>query len=384
MRRLVVTLTLGLALVAPAGAGAAQSVGLTWDPTSVKVFRYSVNGGHDPEGMLVKATGQDGKTFGVRVRFPPNWQTVDKLPVRFNTGGGMTAYPCEENDPFNDPIPDLGELQTKNCRLIPVGGGDVLCVVQVFAKRVKDFGGLVSDGPYDIYVSAYQYKKHSTIDVYPNRAVVVFAEAGRPYSVPGLPGESTDYHVAKLQGYPRWSKYHTRSFKNHAIHHFPVLFGSLTYGGYGVYGPGDNLGAPTDEFGRNVYIDTLDSDYGPGWRRIMGVLTQPEGGTYCYEFSKKGASGGKTGISASNTYRLTAVGPGLTPVVRTEFHGPTFPFGNGSYNPLKDTWGTNLSDEQVAALKLQATVMGPDWARPVKGTDCAKTLRQLPAGFLAP
>ena len=113
-----------------------------------------------------------------------------------------------------------------------------------------------------------------------------------------------------------------------------------------------------------------------------GVLTQPTNGTYCYEFSRKGGSGGKTGISKSNLYRLTAIGPSLTPVVQVEFHGPTFPFGNASYNPLKDTWGTNLSDEQAAALKLQATLMGTLWARPVKGTDCAKQLRQLPAGFI--
>jgi hypothetical protein len=28
--------------------------------------------------------------------------------------------------------------------------------------------------------------------------------------------------------------------------------------------------------------------------------------------------------------------------------------------------------------------MGPNWRRPVKGTDCAYTLRQLPDGFIPP
>ena len=44
------------------------------------------------------------------------------------------------------------------------------------------------------------------------------------------------------------------------------LFGRLTYGGVPVYGfhTVKGTGAPQDRYGRSLYIDTLDSAYGPG------------------------------------------------------------------------------------------------------------------------
>ena len=43
-------------------------------------------------------------------------------------------------------------------------------------------------------------------------------------------------------------------------------------------------GNPKERYGRNVYIDTLDSVYGPGWKRESGILTHRPTGTFCHSF----------------------------------------------------------------------------------------------------
>jgi hypothetical protein len=63
------------------------------------------------------------------------------------------------------------------------------------------------------------------------------------------------------------------------------IFGRLTYLGQPVYGFGANAkGVPKDRYGRNVYIDTLNSAYGPGWKREAGILTHKATGTFCHSF----------------------------------------------------------------------------------------------------
>jgi hypothetical protein len=214
-----------------------------------------------------------------------------------------------------------------------------------------------------------------------------WAHAGAPptiatFDLPPL-GTQTFDGFPKLTAYTRWSKFSPGGYSGYLKgRHFETIFGSLTYSGYGVYGPGNRFGSPTTSFGRNVYIDTLNSDYGSQWRRVMGVLTQPPNGTFCYEVAKKGGSHGKTG--AGSSYRLTAIGPGLTPVVQILLQPPAFAFGGPGYDPKTMPWGTNFSDGQAQALRDQAAQMGPDFRRPVKGTDCAQTLRQLPEAFFAP
>jgi len=361
-------------------AEAAQSIGVTRAPESIVTVPFKTFGGSD--GIAVRFRGEDGKTQEVRVDFPPNLkETPSKLRVRFDDAPPHTLYSsCYEHDPVMPA--GATSLYTSPCMsLSQNGGGFMASLVQAFAKRVPDFGGPVKEALYDIYVSARPIQQAATTLVFPNPGFTVNVRQSSNYTVPGLLTTFPDPDSAILQAYPRWSKYYSGPLKASATKHFPVLFGSLTFAGVGVYGPGNRYGAPTNSYGRNIYIDTLDSDYGKGWRRIMGVLTQPTNGTFCYEFSKKGGSNGKTGISASNTYRLTAIGPSLTPVIRVEFQGPTFPYGTANYNPLSNKWGTNLSPEQTAALIQQTATMGPEWRRKVKGTDCAQTLRQLPESF---
>jgi hypothetical protein len=92
------------------------------------------------------------------------------------------------------------------------------------------------------------------------------------------------------------------------------LFGRLTYNGQGVYGfRSTSRGNPLDTHGRNLYLDTLDSPYGSGWRRENSFLTHNPTGVFCYGFfPHKGAPG------IGRRYRLSVQGPGVTPIVSWE------------------------------------------------------------------
>jgi len=41
---------------------------------------------------------------------------------------------------------------------------------------------------------------------------------------------------------------------------------------------------PLDSYGRNVFVDTFGSAYGPGWKRENSFLTHGPGGAFCYGF----------------------------------------------------------------------------------------------------
>jgi hypothetical protein len=96
------------------------------------------------------------------------------------------------------------------------------------------------------------------------------------------------------------------------------LFGRLTYAGQPVYGfSATRGGSPLDDYGRNVYVDTFDSSYGKGWRRENGFLTHRPTGVFCYGFYPFTSRGPGTGTK----YRLTVVGPGVTPDVSVVVDG---------------------------------------------------------------
>jgi hypothetical protein len=64
--------------------------------------------------------------------------------------------------------------------------------------------------------------------------------------------------LPKLEVYPNWT-YGGR---------WQGVFGRYTYLGQPIYGFGANAkGVPKDRYGRNLYIDTLNSVYGSGWKR---------------------------------------------------------------------------------------------------------------------
>ncbi|MGZ4401184.1 MAG: hypothetical protein ACXVYM_09965 [Gaiellaceae bacterium] len=108
---------------------------------------------------------------------------------------------------------------------------------------------------------------------------------------------------------------------------FNQLFGRFTYLGQPVYGfATTSRGAPTDGFGRLVYLDTFDAPaYGAGWRRENSFVSHNPTGVFCYGFypfdpDKRGYDHPATerssrGPGVGTRLRVTAQGPGVTPDV---------------------------------------------------------------------
>lgn len=108
---------------------------------------------------------------------------------------------------------------------------------------------------------------------------------------------------------------------------FHDLFGRLSYDGQPVYGYGTTrVGAPTDRYGRLLYLDTYNSAYGSGWRRENSFVAHNPTGVFCYGFytfnpfkggyiAPPGYNGAVRGPGNGEKYRITVEGPGVTPDV---------------------------------------------------------------------
>ncbi len=103
------------------------------------------------------------------------------------------------------------------------------------------------------------------------------------------------------------------------------LFGRLTYRGQPVYGFGTTSnGIPKDGYGRSLYIDTLDSAYGPGWKRETSIVFRNPSGVFCYSFwptrdvSLPAYPDNLRPAGTGSRYRITVPGPGVTPDVEWE------------------------------------------------------------------
>ena len=105
---------------------------------------------------------------------------------------------------------------------------------------------------------------------------------------------------------------------------YQQIFGRYMYKGQPVFGFGTtSFGAPTDNFGRLIYLDTHNSVYGPGWRRENSFVPHNPTGAFCYGFySFDPTRGGyqhppgataKRGPGIGDLYRLTASGTGVLP-----------------------------------------------------------------------
>jgi len=125
------------------------------------------------------------------------------------------------------------------------------------------------------------------------------------------------------------------------------LFGRLTYAGKPVYGfSATRVGSPLDGYGRNIYVDTLNSRYGKGWRRENAFLAHRPTGVFCYGFYRFSSRGPGNGAM----YRLTTPGPGVTPDVSVTTAGLH------DYNPSSST-DVAYERQQNA---LQDSIAGPD------------------------
>jgi hypothetical protein len=114
---------------------------------------------------------------------------------------------------------------------------------------------------------------------------------------------------------------------------FQELFGQYTYNGVGVRGFGTTrYGAPTDGYGRLLYLDTYNSAYGPGWLRENSFVSHGPPGMFCYGFYPHNPTTGgyahpagtpsrKRGPGTGEQYRITVSGPGVTPDVMWQGSG---------------------------------------------------------------
>jgi hypothetical protein len=101
---------------------------------------------------------------------------------------------------------------------------------------------------------------------------------------------------------------------------FEQIFGQFTYLGKPVYGfKSTSVGVPLDNWGRNLYLDTYNSPYGRGWSRENSFLAQRPGGGFCYSFGPRppyaGYPDSPPRMGPGEHYRLTVLGPGVTPAV---------------------------------------------------------------------
>ena len=135
--------------------------------------------------------------------------------------------------------------------------------------------------------------------------------------------------LAKLEVYEDWL----------SGDHFQEVFGRYTYLGVGVRGFGTSAGgAPSDGYGRLVYIDTHNSVYGADWRRETSIVSHGAIGIFCHGFVPADPYSGhyahpsntphrNRGPGTGDQYRITVTGPGVTPDLM--WQGP----GLHPYNP---------------------------------------------------
>ena len=127
---------------------------------------------------------------------------------------------------------------------------------------------------------------------------------------------STD--LPKLELWTNWA--YSKRF-----HH---VFGRFSYLGQPVFGfAASAKGAPADGYGRNIYVDTLNSAYGTGWRRENSFLAHTGTGVFCYGFYPHDPypgypAAGRRPEGKGERYRATAIGPGVTPDVMWEGAAP--------------------------------------------------------------
>jgi len=95
-----------------------------------------------------------------------------------------------------------------------------------------------------------------------------------------------------------------------AYRRFHSIFGRYTWRGHGIHGFASTpAGVPLDSFGRNLYVDTFNSPYGPGWQRENGFLSHVGTGGFCYGFYPHGSRPSGMG----QRYRISVSGPGVLP-----------------------------------------------------------------------
>jgi len=117
--------------------------------------------------------------------------------------------------------------------------------------------------------------------------------------------------LPELQVYRRWTYGGTQQ----------GIFGRLRYRGEPVYGTRTSSARIRDEWARNISIDTFDSDFGPGWKHDTAIATHVRNGAFCYSFVPQAPPPGyprtaPNGNGLGERHRISAIGPGVTPIVQ--------------------------------------------------------------------
>jgi hypothetical protein len=134
------------------------------------------------------------------------------------------------------------------------------------------------------------------------------------------------------------------------------VFGRFVYNGQPVHGFKSTAeGNPLGRYERNVYIDTYNSTYGPGFWRESGILTHKPTGAFCHSFVPQKPfpgypSQGMRPAAPGDKYRFTIMGPGVTPVVQVTI--PGLPQWRGSADQMAtEAAAQRLWDEIMAGDK---------------------------------
>ena len=332
MRRFLVLFVLLFAAVATPVAGASLIVDRSptnWTPGNVKL---SVNA----KGEALVTYNEAGQTKHVLVWGAENALApkpgADQVAFKIDYQGGWGKYYVGD--------PAVAGLQTKLAQLKRSGSGYLtsppmreLSSKANFAKSYWQSGFHGSCAPYTgpelgWFVEACRAPDGSYW------ALQSWQRALPDYGIAPTPAQATwELHLSHWSGDLPELKIST----DWSWHQWDHLYGTFTYNGTGVYGfRSTAAGVPLDTFGRNVYVDTLDSAYGSGWRRENSFLTHTGTGAFCYSVNPHGPHPSGKGTQ----YRATVQGPGVMPDLMWQGVAP------GAYDKDADTQA-NLA---IAAL----------------------------------
>lgn len=127
------------------------------------------------------------------------------------------------------------------------------------------------------------------------------------------------------------------------------LFGRYTYRGKPVHGnKTTTTGVPLDPYGRNIYLDVLNSSFRRGWARMNAFVSHKPLGTFCYGFFPRRSyyDSSTRPPGYGERYRATSMGPGVSPDVTWEHAGL------GAFDPKYEADMNALQDVLMAGDKL--------------------------------
>ncbi|MFN2468912.1 MAG: hypothetical protein ABR521_12370 [Gaiellaceae bacterium] len=153
------------------------------------------------------------------------------------------------------------------------------------------------------------------------------------------------------------------------------LYGSLTYRGRPMYGFGTtSYGAPLDNWGNLIYLDSFNSAYGKGWKRVDSFVSHNPTGIFCYVLGTRGNRPAGNG----ERYRATAVGPGVLPDVLWTGESP------GPYDRARDLEANEEQRRSYSDKLCRPTAAAPGNAPPpVTGASADNGLSAVRLAVLA-